>query len=81
MARLEHDREADAVYVYLGEDRAVARTVRLAGDTIRTVDYDAEGAPVGVEFLEASGGLDLGGVPEAEAILRLADEHRLKVFA
>lgn len=81
MARLERDDTSDAVYVYLEEGAEVARTVRLPGKPIRTVDYDASGRAIGVEFLRVSHGIDLDDVPERKVILRLADEQRLKVFA
>ncbi len=37
-------------------------------DASRLVDYDAAGNVLGVEFMWASNGLDLDGVPQAEAI-------------
>lgn len=80
MARLEHDPAADAIYVYWHHGR-VAKTLRLPGEQIRTVDYDEGGRPIGVEFLCVSHGIDLDGVPDSSTILRLADENRLKVFA
>lgn len=80
VARLEHDPAADAAYVWLNEDREAVVMVRLPGDPMRLVDYDADGHVVGVEFLEVSRGLDLEGVPELNIIVRLADEHQLRVL-
>jgi uncharacterized protein YuzE len=60
-----HDREADALYVRLREGPA-ARTEEL--DDFRNVDYDADGRPIGIEFLAASRGVDLRDVPEAAIV-------------
>lgn len=66
---IRYDPEADAIYVSLREveDGGVARSRRL-GSYRRVVDYDEAGEVVGVELLEASRGLDLSAVPEADAI-------------
>lgn len=67
---IHYDPDADALYVDLErrEDRDVYRTVEI--DSTRLVDYDGAGHVLGVEFLWASDGLDLSGIPEAEAIRR-----------
>jgi uncharacterized protein YuzE len=51
---------ADAIYVYLS-DQPVAYTREL--DDYRLIDYSADGAVVGIEFLAVSGGIDLGDIP------------------
>jgi uncharacterized protein YuzE len=67
-----YDSEADALYVYLvAQDAHVDRTEEF-GDG-RQVDYDVQGRVVGVEFLDASRGIDIEGLPEAE---RLAEAVR-----
>ena len=54
------DREADMLYVTLA-DGDVHET-RAFGD-LRMVDYSAEGEVLGVEFVSASHGVDLTGLP------------------
>ena len=73
--QVQYDTEADALYVRL-EAGEVARTRRL--DSSRAVDYRADGAVVGVEFLSVSKGVRLEGVPEVERIgAALASIHSL----
>lgn len=55
--RYIYDDEADALYVYLREDGEVARSVVI--DEGRTLDYGADGQPVGIEILGASAGIRL----------------------
>ncbi|MDE2696751.1 MAG: DUF2283 domain-containing protein [Chloroflexota bacterium] len=64
---LRYDPEADAIYVALREHEGQVRS-RNAGDWRRVVDYDETGEPVGVELLAVSAGVDLEGLPDAEAI-------------
>ena len=70
--RLEHDPEADAVYIYLHEGK-VARSLPL--DDCRAIDFDAEGQPRGVELLSVSHGADVRGLPEEAAVAALLVEH------
>jgi uncharacterized protein YuzE len=65
---VHYDPEVDALYVDLRTrfDGDVERSVEL--DTSRVVDYDAAGEVLGVEFLWASDGLDLTGVPQPDTI-------------
>lgn len=65
--RVNYDTEADAICVSLREHDGQLRS-RNAGDWRRVVDYDEAGEPVGVELLAVSTGLDLDGLPEADAI-------------
>lgn len=63
-----YDVAADILYVVLSED-AVHHSVTL--DDLRIIDY-AEGDSVrGVEFINASVGIDLAGVPAAQRIKSL----------
>lgn len=78
MVDLEHDPEADAAYVRLSDHR-VTRTEDLGRG--RTVDYDAAGHPVGVEFLGVSQGVDTDGVPERVAVERSLSEHHIPLYA
>ena len=63
--RVDYDREADALYVTLRE--ATCAYTRSLGE-LRNVDYASDGAPVGVEWLRVSQGVDLADVPNAEEI-------------
>ena len=67
---LSYDTEADVLYVEFS-DAQVNRTVAM-GD-LRMVDYDKDGAVLGVEFVSASSDVDLHGVPFAQAI-----EHAIR---
>ena len=55
-----YDAEADALYVRF-TDLPVGRSVSL--DDLRMIDYSADGAVVGIEFIDVSGGIDLRDVP------------------
>jgi DNA-binding XRE family transcriptional regulator len=71
--RATHDPEADAVAVRW-PGAAYRLTASLDGDDFsvaRNVDLGADGAPIGVEFLNVSRGVDLRGVPRAEKVADL----------
>ena len=70
---VQYDPEADALYVEFG-DAPASRTGRL--DELRAVDYAADGGVIGVEFLEASRGISLDGVPDRERVDRLLRSMR-----
>ena len=57
---VEYDRQADAVAVSLSDQPS---TFTRVVDDLRLIDYDAQGKLVGLEFLGASGGVRLGGLP------------------
>ena len=63
---VEYDTEADALYVSLCQydGRHHARPL----DDRRIIHVDDDGSPVGVELLFVSDGIDLDGVPDAEAV-------------
>jgi len=63
-----YDEEADALYVLLS-DAAVDHSKSL--DDLRIVDYGADGAVVGVEFINASAGIDLSEVPSQRRVEEL----------
>ncbi|MBI2832116.1 MAG: DUF2283 domain-containing protein [Chloroflexi bacterium] len=61
--RLEHDKVADAIYIYL-TDAPYAYGEDL--DTERRVDYDAAGKPRGIELLCVSHGLTWTTFPKVK---------------
>ncbi|MCC6237625.1 MAG: DUF2283 domain-containing protein [Dehalococcoidia bacterium] len=64
---LSFDPVTDVLYVsFAAAGRGEARTHPL--DDQRLVDYGPNGIVVGVEFLNASAGIRLEGVPEADRI-------------
>ena len=69
---------ADALYVYLSDADAVERTQAL--DDRRMVDFGADGSVVGVEFLDASAGVDLHDVPNAQEIEQLVRSLNLPLY-
>jgi uncharacterized protein YuzE len=74
---LTYDETADAVYVYFSRND-VDRTEELTD--LVNVDYDAEGKPVGVEFLNVSDGIDLDAVPRRDEVARLLEDRRFRIF-
>ncbi len=76
---LTYDAEADILYVQLS-DAEVAYTRSL--DDFRLVDYSADGGIVGIEFVDASAGVDLADVPSRETVERLIDDsgYGFKVY-
>jgi len=76
--RLEHDRQADAIYVYLN-DKPYARGKDL--DNERRIDYAPDGTPMGIEFLCVSDGVNLTDIPCRAEIERLLEDKHIKVFA
>lgn len=75
-----YSREADALYVRLQPGK-IDHTEPFQGDDNRLVDYDATGMPLGIEFLDASRGIDLEALPGAEEMLKAAKKFGLPVDA
>jgi len=75
-----YDQESDALYVRLAEGE-VGSTVML--DDLRMIDYRADQTVIGIEFLEASEGVELDGVPFAETVEKAIGEsgHQIRIFA
>jgi uncharacterized protein YuzE len=65
---ITYSETADALYVQLSEAE-VTRVTPV--DDLRIVDYAADGSVVGVEFLAASEGLNLKGLPEGSRLAEL----------
>lgn len=78
---VKYDADADVLYVYLNGEGRVSVT-RPLGD-LRLVDYGQDGSVVGIEFIGASGGVDLTGVPFAAAVAAAIGDSGLaiQVFA
>lgn len=77
---LEYDPDADAIYVSLVRDeRAVERTVEVDGE--RSVDYAADGTPIGVELLSVSQDVRLTDLPRAADIRELLESVRAVAVA
>jgi uncharacterized protein YuzE len=71
--RLEYDPRGDIAYIAVsgaGADDAVHRTERVGttDEYERGIDYDANGRIVGYEFMNASRGLNLEGLPHRDDI-------------
>ena len=76
--RLEHDKEADAIYIYLS-DAPYAYGEDL--DTERRIDYDSDGNQMGIELLCVSEGVITNDLPHRGEIERLLEKHDIKLFA
>jgi uncharacterized protein YuzE len=76
--RVEFDREADAIYVTL-RDGKYRRGKDL--DDHRRVDYDADGNPIGIEFLFVSHGVNVDDIPASEQVAAELAKHKIRVFA
>ena len=81
MPHAAYDSEADALYVQLRDGQT--STTQKFLDDLRILDYSADGAVVGVEFISASAGIDLTDVPFAERVEALIGDsgHSFKIFA
>ena len=78
-SNVTYDADLDALYVRLRAGK-VKRTKAL--DDLRLVDLAADDSIIGVEFLSASGGLDLSGLPREEMEERLGrGELHFPIFA
>jgi uncharacterized protein YuzE len=76
--RLEWDRKADAIYIYLS-DKAYASGKDL--DDLRRIDYDSEGNPRGIELLGVSSGVNLCDLPNKNEITPLIEKQKIRVYA
>jgi uncharacterized protein YuzE len=76
MAGVKFDPEADVLYVRLTDGASIRQ--KSLGD-LRIIDYSAEGAVLGVEFIGASEGVELRDVPFAETIQELIAQSGLAI--
>lgn len=76
--RIEHDPEADAVYIRLRDaPYAFGRDL----DDARRVDFGLGEQPIGIELLFVSHGVDVTGLPQEDVVARLLEEHGFRVLA
>lgn len=73
---VEYSKSADALYVRFRDGEA-ARTESL--DDRRMIDWAADGATLGIEFLDVSGGIDLDRIPERAAVQDALRDSNLPV--
>ena len=76
--RMEYDRIADAIYIYLS-DAPYAYGENL--DHERRIDFAKDGTPIGVELLCVSEGVITNDLPHRGEIERLLGENHIKLFA
>jgi len=76
--RIEHDKEADAIYIYLS-DASYAYGKDL--DYERRIDYDAEGNPIGIELLCVSTGVSTDDLPKRAEVERALAGRGIIVYA
>ena len=74
---IQYDREADAIYIKLKQGRyAYGKEL----DDLRRVDYDLIDAPIGIELLCVSHGIDTRDLPKRKEIEGLLSEQSFKVL-
>lgn len=67
--RVSYYADIDILYVDLGDPLPEDQTVETYElDVWRNLDVRPDGTPSGVEFINASSGIDLDGVPQREEI-------------
>lgn len=76
--QVKYDEAVDAAYVYFRRF-PVQRTERLHEGTL--VDYGEDGAPVGLELLDVSDGVNLDGVPRADDVASVLQKLHFPVYA
>lgn len=76
--KIKHDREADALYIYLS-DKLYAYGKDL--DDERHIDFASDDTPIGIELLCVSKGVNPDDLPNQEKVIRLLEAKNFKVFA
>jgi len=77
MLRIETDPKADAIYIQL-LDELIGYTEEL--DDNRLIDRTLNGKAVGIDLSSVSKGVNLEGLPEAEAIGKMLVGLGVKVY-
>ena len=76
--RVEYDKEADAIYIYLGNaPYAYGKDL----DHERRIDFAQDGTPIGVELLCVSTGVITDDLPNRADIEQALDDRGIKVYA
>ena len=75
--RVEYDKQADAIYIYLS-DAPYAYGENL--DHERRIDFAKDGTPIGVELLCVSEGVNVIDLPNSEEITRILESKHIKVL-
>ena len=75
--KLEHDREADAIYIYLS-NKPYAYGKNLDDD--RRIDYSSNQKPIGIELLSVSRGVNLHNLPFADSVLEILNSEGIKSY-
>jgi uncharacterized protein YuzE len=73
--KIEYDREADAVYIYL-QEKEVTKTVSF-GEGLN-IDFDEEGKLIGIEVLDATKRYSLADIFDLRTENLIFDEQFLK---
>ncbi len=77
-SKVEHDKEADAIYIYLSDEKyAYGRDI----DNERRIDYDAHGLPMGIELLCVSEGVILDDLPYPREVEKILISKHIKMYA
>ncbi len=76
--RVEYDKKADAIYIYLADaPYAYGRNL----DHERRIDFAEDGTPIGVELLCVSEGVITNDLPHRGEIERLLVKHHIRLPA
>lgn len=80
MGPVIYNADSDVLYVRL---RDAPATVTEFLDELRALDYSADHAVVGIEFIGASAGVHLGDVPFATTVQELIRDsgHKIPILA
>ena len=76
--RVEYDKEADAIYIYLS-DMPYAYGKDL--DHERRIDFAEDNTPIGVELLCVSTGVITDDLPNKAEIERMLGDKGIKLYA
>ena len=76
--RIKHDKEADAIYIYLS-NKPYAYGKDL--DNERRIDYSSDNEPIGIELLYVSKGINPDDLPQQREVIELLEDGHFRVFA
>lgn len=78
MHKVIFDEKGDALYIVFGTEKT-ASTKCI--DENRYVDYDSNGTPAAVEFINVSDGVELGDLPHRSTLEQVVAGLGIKVMA